>query len=36
MPHITNVIAMEDVQSKVKEMILGKTSDIKVVIDPQQ
>lgn len=34
MPHITNVIAMEDVQSK--EMISGKTGDIKVMIDPQR
>lgn len=36
LPHITNVIAMEQAQEKVLEMTSGKTDEVKVMIDPQK
>ena len=36
LPHITSVISMEEVQSKVEDMVGGKIRDVKVMIDPKR
>lgn len=36
LPHITNVISMEEAQDKVVELTSGKTKELKVMIDPQK
>ena len=36
LPHITSVISMEEVQSRMTAMASGKLQDVKVIIDPHR